>query len=149
MADRTEVTDLDEAWEAFAAATRRARGRVARGDADDGTGLTLSQYILLVPLLTASPLPVGELASQASIAPPTATRAIDGLVERGLVERLPHATDRRSVVVALTPAGAKALKRKRTILRRKRNKALAQLDPAEREQVRDLLLRLADLMDEM
>lgn len=141
-----QTPGLDEAWESFFASLRRARGRYARTHEEDGTGLSLSQYVLLLPLLE-QPHPVGELATLADIAAPTATRALDALVARGLVVREPSPHDRRCVVVSLTPEGAKVVRARRANMRRKRAKLLAELDDAEREQTRDLLVRLADLMD--
>lgn len=50
-------------------------------------------------------LRLSELAAQLRIAPRSATEVVDGLVERGLLERAPDATDRRAVNIVLTPAG--------------------------------------------
>ena len=36
----------------------------------------------------------------------TVSRAVAGLIERGLVERVPHASDRRAAVLALSDEGA-------------------------------------------
>jgi DNA-binding MarR family transcriptional regulator len=144
-ADPGSLTDLDAAWEQFFAAVRRARGRVARTGAEDT--LTLSQYVLLLPLLEEGPLPVGELAGQASIAAPTATRALDGLARRGLVRRTPSQRDRRCVVVCLTEEGERVLRARRDTQRRRRAAILRELDPVEREQAGRLLGRLADLLD--
>lgn len=139
-----QPTDLDAAWEAFFAAARRARSRVR-----DDDELSLAQYHLLVGLLDEPALPVGELAAGAGVSAPTATRAIDALVRRGVVEREHSAADRRCVIVRLTPAGLTAMRRRRTALRRKRAALFANLDPAEREQAQRLLLRLAGVLDEL
>lgn len=145
---RTEhaPADLDEAWESFFGALRRARTRYSD---DDGAGLSLSQYALLAGLLHAPALPMGELAAQAGVAAPTATRALDALVRRGLAVREASPSDRRVVVVRLTSQGEQAVRDKRTALRRRRAQLLRTFDPAEREQARVLLLRLAGLMDEI
>lgn len=47
----------------------------------------------------------GHLAERMRIAPRTATECVDGLVERGLVERLPDPSDRRAQLVVPTDAG--------------------------------------------
>jgi DNA-binding MarR family transcriptional regulator len=64
------------------------------------------------------------------------TRVVTRLEELGLVERTPHATDRRQVVVQLTVAGADLLARDR----RRRDAWLArrleELGPEELEAVR-------------
>lgn len=145
--ERDQLADLDVAWETFFGSVRRARGRVAR--AHEGEALTLSQYVLLLPLLDERAVSTGDLAAQAAVAAPTATRALDALVTRGLVERSPSQTDRRCVVVSLTAEGGRVLRRKRTEIRRKRAAVLRTLEPEEREQARLLLLRLADLMESL
>ncbi|HEY1968905.1 MAG TPA: MarR family transcriptional regulator [Pseudonocardia sp.] len=50
-----------------------------------------------------------ELAGKERIAPPTMTKLIASLEEADLVARQPHPTDRRQVILRLTPAGAKQL----------------------------------------
>jgi DNA-binding MarR family transcriptional regulator len=141
-----ELEQLDAAWERFFASLRRARGQAARRTPADGD-LTLAQYHLLVPLLDAPELPVGELALLAGVAPPTATRALDALVGRGLAERTASEADRRCVIVRLTDEGGRAVRRRRAVVRRKRAALMETLEPAEREQAERLLHRLADLID--
>lgn len=48
---------------------------------------------------------LSDLAEALRIAARSATEVVDGLAERGLVERRPDPADRRAVQVALTPAG--------------------------------------------
>ncbi len=50
-------------------------------------------------------LRLSDLADRLRIAPRSATEVVDGLVERGLVTRLPDPSDRRAVLVELTAAG--------------------------------------------
>src|SRR3954470_15780638 len=104
-----EVAAFAAALDDFRRASSRARGRLAaEGD------LTLSQYHLLEPLLSAeAPLGVGELACAADVSAPTATRMLAGLERDGLVERRGCTRDRRVVRVALTAAGAERMTGKR------------------------------------
>src|SRR4051794_26564901 len=68
--------------------------------------LSMPQMVLLLPLLDGDrPCGVSELATSAGIASPTASRTLDGLERDGLITRSPSETDRRSVLVELTPAG--------------------------------------------
>lgn len=46
-----------------------------------------------------------ELASRERIKPPSVSRSSHALVEMGLLERVPHPTDRRQVLLTLTQAG--------------------------------------------
>jgi DNA-binding MarR family transcriptional regulator len=79
----------------------------------------------------------GELAEHEKVQPPSMTRVIAVLEERGLVRRAPHATDRRQVVLTVTPQGRDLVQR----VRRRREAWLAQrlqeLSPEERQVLRD------------
>lgn len=74
----------------------------------------------------------GELAEHEKVQPPSMTRVIAVLEERSLVRRAPHATDRRQVVLTVTPEGRALVNR----VRRRREAWLAQrlqeLSPEER-----------------
>jgi DNA-binding MarR family transcriptional regulator len=50
-------------------------------------------------------LRLSELSDHLRIAPRSTTEVVDGLQERGLVERRPDANDRRATLVALTEQG--------------------------------------------
>lgn len=72
-------------------------------------GITHSQYVALWTLcLTEDPaagLPMSAVADGLLNRAADATRLIDRLERAGLAERVPHPTDRRSVLVRATPAG--------------------------------------------
>ena len=72
-------------------------------------GLTASQLSALAHLDELGPLRLGELARREGIRPPTATRLVGPLVERGLVTRSPDPDDARGVVLALTRPGRRLL----------------------------------------
>ncbi len=78
----------------------------------------------------------GELAEHEKVQPPSMTRVIAVLEERGLVLRAPHATDRRQVVLTVTQDGRDLVRR----VRRRREAWLAQrlqeLTPEERRILR-------------
>jgi DNA-binding MarR family transcriptional regulator len=78
----------------------------------------------------------GELAEHEKVQPPSMTRVIAVLEERGLVRREPHATDRRQVVLTVTDDGRDLVQR----VRRRREAWLAQrlqeLTPGERQIMR-------------
>ncbi len=138
--------DFLVAFEALAQAVRRARGAaVQTGDQD----LTWSQYTLLRPLANRDRAQVRELALDAGIAAPTATRILDGLERRELVTRTRSAEDRRAVNVSLTSAGNDALTRQTRWMRGRQRDFYASLPEIERELAPDLLLRLAGLIDEL
>jgi DNA-binding MarR family transcriptional regulator len=78
----------------------------------------------------------GELAEHEKVQPPSMTRVIAVLEERGLVRREPHATDRRQVILTVTDDGRDLVQR----VRRRREAWLAQrlqeLPPADRQVLR-------------
>jgi DNA-binding MarR family transcriptional regulator len=64
----------------------------------------------------------GELAEHEKVQPPSMTRVIAVLEERGLVRREPHATDRRQVILTVTADGRDLVQ----LVRRRREAWLAQ-----------------------
>jgi MarR family transcriptional regulator, organic hydroperoxide resistance regulator len=135
----TEVAAFAAALDDFRRASGRARGRLAR----DGD-LTLSQYHLLEPLLTAdAPLGVGELACAADVSTPTATRMLAGLERDAIVERRACTRDRRVVRIALTPDGDERMQRKRERIQARHEELFRSLEPSERAHAARLLARLA------
>ncbi|HZE32518.1 MAG TPA: MarR family transcriptional regulator [Actinoallomurus sp.] len=55
----------------------------------------------------------GELAEHEKVQPPSMTRVIAQLEDKGLLTRSPHPTDRRQVILSLTAAGDKLFKEER------------------------------------
>jgi DNA-binding MarR family transcriptional regulator len=75
--------------------------------------LTLPESAALVKLDRHGPSSPSALAKLEQISPQSMGATLTTLEQRGLVARTPHPDDRRSVVIALTPAGRKALGDKR------------------------------------
>jgi DNA-binding MarR family transcriptional regulator len=138
--------EFTQAWETFFRATRRARGR-STGPLE-GSRLTLAQFQLLEALRETPRLPVSELAAAAGVAPPTATRMLDGLVRDGIAERTPCEQDRRVVRIGLTAAGREAVDAAAERVAAGRARVRDQLSPAEQEQAAALLRRLAGVVEE-
>jgi DNA-binding MarR family transcriptional regulator len=138
--------ELTDALYDFFKAARRARGRAARDPSPDG--LSLAQYHLLEPL-SGGPRTNRELAEQAGISAPTATRMVDGLLQRGLVTRIDDPIDRRAVVISLTDDGRTALTRKQREYAARRRTIAEALDPHEQTVATDLLRRLAAVIEEL
>src|SRR4051812_23892471 len=138
--------ELTEALHEFFRATRRARGRAAAASSPDG--LSIAQYHLLEPL-AGGPRTNRELAEQAGISAPTATRMVDGLLQRDLVTRIEDPTDRRAVVISLTGAGRAALTRKEREYATRTRRIAAALEADEQRVATDLLRRLAAVIEEL
>jgi DNA-binding MarR family transcriptional regulator len=76
--------------------------------------LTYQQYNVLRIIHGEGALPPGEIARRLMVSAPVVTRLAGGLVEAGLVERSRDASDKRTVLLSLTPAG----RRQATAMRR-------------------------------
>ncbi|GAB6038533.1 MarR family transcriptional regulator [Fundidesulfovibrio butyratiphilus] len=70
-----------------------------------GSGLSLPQMHTLEILGQSPSLRMKELAAKMGVTTGTLTITVDRLEKRGLVVRIPHETDRRSILVTLTEAG--------------------------------------------
>src|SRR5215210_5244531 len=67
--------------------------------------LTATQLSALGTIRRYGPLTIGALATHERVQPPSMTRTVGCLLERGMVTREAHATDRRQVVVVLSDEG--------------------------------------------
>ena len=85
--------------EAIQRLNRRVRQTRAVGD------LTSSQLSALTSLQLAGALTPRELADVERVQPPTMTKIVGKLEERGLVVRTPHPTDGRQVILTATEQG--------------------------------------------
>jgi DNA-binding MarR family transcriptional regulator len=143
-----EMQAFNDALDEFMRASRRARGRL---DVEGVRGeLTLSQFHHLDPLERAGePLSAGELAVQAGVAPPTATRMIDALERDGYVVRERGTGDRRLVHVCISDQGRRAVRAKRRGIAERRAQVFASLAPAERKQAARILSSLAAAIEEL
>src|SRR5262245_9185651 len=95
--------DLARAVRALALAARALERAAASRD------LTLAQFRVLA-LIAAGDERSSLLADRLAVAKPTITAVVDGLVERGLIERGAVRGDRRSIRLSLTRAGVQALR---------------------------------------
>ncbi|MEV8512777.1 MarR family transcriptional regulator [Dactylosporangium sp. NPDC051484] len=68
-------------------------------------GITPGQARALNVLARHGTMRPSEMSEHLKIAPRSTTEVVDGLEERGLVERLPDPADRRATLVELTPSG--------------------------------------------
>jgi len=68
--------------------------------------LSFARYELLVRLyFREGSLPLNQLGKQLQIHQTSITSLVDRLEKQGLIERVPHPTDRRSTLARITPAG--------------------------------------------
>jgi long-chain acyl-CoA synthetase len=98
--------DGNDAVGARAVAYLARVAEVALADA----GLSLPQYRLLSYLSRGSSA-ASPAARQLATSRPSVTALVDGVVAKGLVTRLPDASDRRRITLALTPEGYAVVER--------------------------------------
>jgi DNA-binding MarR family transcriptional regulator len=81
-------------------------------------GITFPRYETLMVLMfsRAGSLPVGKMGERLQVHRTSMTHMADRLEEAGLVKRVSHAHDRRSTLIAITPAGRELAKRATEIL---------------------------------
>jgi DNA-binding MarR family transcriptional regulator len=103
---------------------------------DERDALNPNQLSVLAVLVNNGDLPIGELAALEKVQPPSMTRIVNGLEERGLVTRQPDPADKRSSWVHLADAGRQIV----LANRRRRDQWLAvrldELDAGERDLLR-------------
>lgn len=96
--------------------------------------LTLTQVRALRRLAKA-PKSLGELGAELGLTPPSVTRVVDRLEERGLVERSRDAPDRRRVVAAIRPAGLRLVTSVPLLEESAIRSAAERLTPAQRARI--------------
>lgn len=113
----------------------------------DGTPLTTSRVHCLWELSRSGPSTQAKLASALDVTPRTVTSLVDALESTGYVERLPHPTDRRAVLVGLTEVGRTTMA---TMAREREQLAadlVGDLDPRRLEALAEDLSRIAERLD--
>jgi DNA-binding MarR family transcriptional regulator len=98
--------------------------------------LSDTQLAALAALERHSAMTPGELADHEKVQPPSMTRVITVLEERGLVMRAPHASDRRQVVLTATDYGREVVQQSRKLREAWLAKRLRELTPQERSALR-------------
>ncbi|HMU35203.1 MAG TPA: MarR family transcriptional regulator [Marmoricola sp.] len=148
---RTERADLNLApVEVFSRISRVSRllDRVRR-DAFSSTSMEPWEFDVLAALRREGApysLTPGQLLKQTMVTSGTMTNRVDGLEARGLVKRGPSATDRRVVLVTLTPQGRNAVDAAFDALLKREQSLLNGLPESDRENLVSSLRKLMDLL---
>ncbi|MCX4741353.1 MarR family winged helix-turn-helix transcriptional regulator [Streptomyces antibioticus] len=90
------------------------------------------------------PLRMRDLSELTGVAARTATSIVDSLERDGLVERLPHPTDRRAFLLRLTEEGLRCHREAEEVDRLALAEATAALDADDRARLRGLLARIRE-----
>lgn len=106
-------------------------------------GLSLPENIVL-RALQRGPLTVAEAAEHLLLSHSAASRAVDRLVEMGLVKRQESADDRRCRHLTLTPKGEKLMARLEETFAQGVQPVLDRLSPEEQQTLTRLLQKMVD-----
>jgi DNA-binding MarR family transcriptional regulator len=98
--------------------------------------LSDTQLAALATLERHGAMSPGDLAEHEKVQPPSMTRVIAALVDWELVTRAPHPTDRRQVILTVTPAGRSLVQKVRRRKEAWLAQRLAELSPQERAALR-------------
>jgi DNA-binding MarR family transcriptional regulator len=135
----------------LAEALTRASWRLRRASVKELSplGLTFAQSrVLRILARQGEPMRMGDLAARFEVAPRSATSMVDSLEELNLVERRADPTDRRSVLVGLTPDGLALMDRIGELRRASAQALFVRLTPAQQQQLLDLLSVLNEPADD-
>ncbi len=122
------------------------RGFAARMES---IGLTVRLWGVLNVLDAEGALTQHALGKCVGIDPSSMVSAIDELEAKGLVERRRHPHDRRAHALHLTELGRTTLEQGRGLARQAHDELVAPLSARERDQLHDMLLRVAVHADEI
>jgi DNA-binding MarR family transcriptional regulator len=108
--------------------------------------LSLAQISALQSLEVAGAMTPRELADVERVQPPTITKIVARLEEKGLIQRTPHPTDGRQVILAPSPQGRQLINEYGRFRDEWLAQRLAQLSPEDREALQraaEIIARLA------
>jgi DNA-binding MarR family transcriptional regulator len=121
---------------ALVRSVRRIRAERANEETTDG------EYSVLARLECDGPQTPRYLADHDHVQPPTMSRIINGLGQKGMITRGPHPEDGRQVLVDLTSSGRAEVRE----TRRRRNEWLAQQLEGLDAHERDVLARASEIL---
>lgn len=113
----------------------------------EATGLPLERpamTILVVLHSAGEPLRIGQIAAQMQVAGPHATRHVQALERRGLVERVTDPHDQRARLITLTAQGRQTARRYLDVVYSWFTDAMADWTADDRRDLTRLLGRLVD-----
>ncbi|MGH8960871.1 MAG: MarR family winged helix-turn-helix transcriptional regulator [Jatrophihabitantaceae bacterium] len=121
--------------------------RIVRNQRVD-MSVSLTQLSAMGMLYKRGPMSAGELAACEKVQPPSMTKVLASLEERGLVRRDPHPSDRRQAIIAITDEGVALLDSERRSRDAFLSQRLSQLTPDERTALRNVIPVLDKLAEQ-
>ena len=110
-------SSVDAITDALITASRLLVAISARSIADVDESITIAQFRVMVILSSRGPTNLATLAGLLDVQPSTIGRMAERLVTAGLIDRRPHPTSRRELIVELTTRGRRVV---RTVTTRRR-----------------------------
>jgi DNA-binding MarR family transcriptional regulator len=135
-------TDVERVHASFVGVVR-ALGLIRPDTTPCGQPLSLTHAHTISELHSDGPLSQQALAGRLRLQKSTVSRLVDELERDGTVERHPNPSDRRSVLIGLTPTGRRKAGRLRDAQAELFARLLADMSADERRQLAGLLDRLA------
>lgn len=105
-------------------------------------GLDVPEWRIIAVLGDGAPFSVAEAAMRGAIDKPRASRAVQALARRGLVERTHDAFDARRTLLRLTTKGRALYRRVTSFARARERTLLGALAPVEQRELERLLAKL-------
>jgi DNA-binding MarR family transcriptional regulator len=107
--------------------------------------LTFPRYegLMLLYYSRNGSLPLGKMGGRLQVHPTSVTNIVDGLERMGLVERMPHESDRRTTLARITAEG-RMVAEAATVAMNEARFATAPLDDSELDQLCELLRGLRE-----
>jgi DNA-binding MarR family transcriptional regulator len=133
------MSDAD-ARAAFAVMADLVLDNQRRQAVSEAVGLPFAR-VRALKRIAAKPMTLGDLATAMNVDPPNCTTIVDDLENRGLVERRPHPTDRRSKLVVITRSGALLAKKAKAVMDRP-PASLSALSAADLRKLAEILGRV-------
>jgi DNA-binding MarR family transcriptional regulator len=140
---KTEIypTSIEELAAAIGRLARRVRTESAPHD------FSWTQGAVLARLARNGPATIADLARAESMKPQSMGAVVASLEEKSLVERQPHPTDGRQVLITLTPAGVALREETHAAKVAWLARAVSQLQPEEQQalfQAAEILKQLSE-----
>ncbi|TDD93953.1 MarR family winged helix-turn-helix transcriptional regulator [Actinomadura rubrisoli] len=114
-----------------------------------GFSLNHAQFAALAQLGLEHPdgLSGAELGYRAGVTAQSMSAAVASLLDRGLVTRTPHPTHGRILEVRITGEGLELIERAQAAAKRVEDRAMAELTPAQQDELRSLLRQITRTLD--
>jgi len=111
------------------------------------TGLTTSQYLVLLSIAESGEATVGRIARQVNLSQATLTSIVDRLLDMRLVLRLRGDDDKRKVFVRPTEAGRELLRRTPSGLQERFAERFKRLEEWQQSMILAALEHMASMLD--